>query len=149
MILISHRGNIEGRNISKENTIDYIENALNLNYNVEIDIWYIDETLFLGHDFPHIRIDIYFLNTKNLWIHCKNIETLEYLKDVKFEGIYFWHQEDDVTLTSNNYLWTYPGKNLTKYSIAVLPELSNYDKQTLKKCYGICSDYIINYKNIQ
>jgi hypothetical protein len=59
---------------------------------------------------------------------------------------YFWHQNDDITLTSNGYLWTYPGKKLTDKSIVVLPEFNFYNKKDLKKCYGICSDFILNYK---
>ena len=58
----------------------------------------------------------------------------------------FWHQSDDVTLTSKNYLWTYPGKQLTFKSIAVLPEQADYSEIDLRKCTGICSDYIEKYR---
>ena len=40
MILISHRGNIEGKQPKLENKPEYISKALELGYNVEIDIWY-------------------------------------------------------------------------------------------------------------
>jgi hypothetical protein len=56
---------------------------------------------------------------------------------------YFWHQEDDVTLTSKGYIWAYPGKQPIKNSIAVMPELKN---DNLSECIGICSDNISNYK---
>ena len=55
----------------------------------------------------------------------------------------FWHQEDDVTLTSCGFMWTYPGQKLTNKSICVLPEKSN---DSFNDCLGICSDYIINYR---
>ncbi len=51
MILISHRGNIDGVNIERENTISYIQEAINLGYDVEIDVWYKDDNLYLGHDY--------------------------------------------------------------------------------------------------
>ena len=35
MIFISHRGNLEGPNPSDENTLDYIMNALNENFEVD------------------------------------------------------------------------------------------------------------------
>jgi len=38
-------------------------------------------------------------------------------------------------------LWTYPNKQLTRYSIAVLPDT----KRDIEVA-GICSDYIENYK---
>ena len=39
MILISHRGNINGRQPNLENLPEYIDSALELGYDVEIDIW--------------------------------------------------------------------------------------------------------------
>ena len=59
----------------------------------------------------------------------------------------FWHQDDDVTLTSKGYIWTYTGKQLTDKSIAVLPELDSEFIISSKKIVGICSDYVVNYKN--
>ena len=56
---------------------------------------------------------------------------------------YFWHQGDTVTLTSKNYIWAHPGKQIIKGSIAVLPEIHN---DNISKCIGICSDYIERYK---
>ena len=51
MILISHRGNIMGPNPEQENHPDYIREALNIGYDVEIDVWYTDKFM-LGHDKP-------------------------------------------------------------------------------------------------
>ena len=38
MFLISHRGNINGINNKKENDPDYINRAIELGYDVEIDV---------------------------------------------------------------------------------------------------------------
>jgi len=48
----------------------------------------------------------------------------------------FFHQEDDVTLTSKGYIWTYPNKQLTDKSIAVLPK-----EKPIIEVAGICSDF--------
>jgi len=145
MILISHRGNISGVELEKENTIPFITSAIDKGFNVEIDVWLINGELFLGHDFPKDKIELVFLHTyKNiLWIHCKNIDALDFLKD---DFNCFFHDIDDVVLTSNNFIWTYPGKKLTNKSIAVLPE-GKYSNNELIQCLGICSDHIKNYKN--
>ena len=45
MILISHRGNLEGKQPEQENNPLYIYNALNKGYEVEIDVWYKDNEL--------------------------------------------------------------------------------------------------------
>ncbi len=141
-ILISHRGNISGRNYQLENNPDYIKKALVEGYNVEIDVWYIDGQLFLGHDDPTYLIDVQFLMDIRLWCHAKNIDALEYM--LNNPAIHcFWHQKDDVTLTSRNYVWTYPSKQTTNKSIAVLPEIG---KMNLIGVAGICSDYIEKYK---
>ena len=58
---------------------------------------------------------------------------------------YFFHDNDDLTITSKGFLWVYPGKQPVKNSIAVLPELYNDD---LNSCLGICSDFINDYKLI-
>ena len=50
-----------------------------------------------------------------------------------------------MTITSKGYFWTYPNKPLTTNSIAILPEVTNYNIEELKHVYGICSDNISNY----
>ena len=47
---ISHRGNIDGRIINEENSPEYILTALSRGYEVEIDVWFVDDSFHLGHD---------------------------------------------------------------------------------------------------
>ena len=141
MKFISHRGNLTGKNHLLENNPDYILKAIQLNFDVEIDVFYKNKQFYLGHDFPKFKISKKFLENKKFWCHAKNLDALNALKETSAH--FFWHQNDDVTLTSNGYLWTYPGKKLFKKSICVLPELKHYNKI---ECYGICSDFIIKYK---
>lgn len=141
MLFISHRGNLNGKNKKYENSPNYILKAIEKGYHVEIDVWFTN-TFFLGHDGPKYKISKKFLENNKLWCHAKNLDALCELKKIKTK--YFWHQNDDYTLTSNNYIWTYPGKKLSEKSICVLPELK---KQKInKKIKGICSDYIEIYK---
>jgi hypothetical protein len=145
MILISHRGNIDGPIPQKENTTDYIDSALSLGYDVEIDIWYCNKELFLGHDQADYKVSLqYLLDRKNnLWIHCKNLECLEFFNIFKHYNMnYFWHENDKSTLTSKSYIWALPGMQPVKNSIAVLPELHN---EGVTSCLGICSDFISKY----
>lgn len=148
MKLIAHRGNIDGPNSLKENHPDYIDEAIVKGYDVEIDIRYsvFDDSFYLGHDESQYIITLYWLAQRmnNLWIHCKNIDTLYYFSSKTGGYNYFWHQEDDFTLTSKGYIWTYPGKSYTPNSIVVMPEWKDLDWDQLKVmgCYGICSDYV-------
>lgn len=141
MILISHRGNVNGPEPKSENNPNYILSALKLGYDVEVDVRFYKGYLYLGHDEPQYRISSKFLKNKKIWCHAKDIESFESLK--RIESIYFWHQNDDYTLTSNGYFWTYPGKRISKNSIYV-----QFGKIKIKNlnCAGICSNYISDYK---
>ncbi len=136
MILISHRGNLNGVIVERENSIDYVEEALSQGFDVEIDVWDIFGSYFLGHDEPKYLVKKDFLKIDGLWCHAKNIQGLYSMLEDNIHC--FWHQEDDVTLTSKGYMWTYPGKELTMNSIAVLPE-----EEIEVEVAGICSDYVV------
>lgn len=144
MIYISHRGNLNGKFPSYENEPMYIDKALKFGYDVEVDVWMIDGILFLGHDTPQYGVTQQWFNerSKNLWIHCKNVEVMEWFSLIGGFN-YFWHEEDIMTLTSMGKMWVYPGKQPIKGSIAVMPEIHNDD---ISNCIGICSDFIQNYK---
>ena len=144
MIYISHRGNLNGTNSDMENKPSYILNALKKNFDVEVDVWLNKNKFYLGHDGPRYLVENKFFKQKRLWLHAKNIEAFSEL--LKMNINCFWHQNDDVTLTSNGFIWTYPGKKLTKNSICVLPELNEITKFN---CAGVCSDYISDYYNEQ
>lgn len=144
MIYIAHRGNTNGRFEHHENEPTYIDLAINKGFDVEVDVWFKDNLLWLGHDKPDYGVDFRWFRDRisKLWVHCKNIEVVNYFKNCGYNFNYFWHQTDDITLTSLNYIWAYPNKQPIVDSIAVLPEIYNDD---ISKCAGICSDVIEKY----
>jgi hypothetical protein len=154
MRLISHRGNISGRNPEKENSPQYIQDALNLGYDVEIDIWYVNNKYFLGHDSPQYEVEKDFINSiKNRsWFHCKNEDALSNIGE-DFDRInFFWHDRDKYTMTSMGHVWSFPGETMVKNSIMLFPENYPENKNQILLSSGICSDYIADYKiykNIQ
>ena len=144
MILISHRGNINGKIPEYENNPDYVDSAINLGYDVEIDLWWVDGRTYLGHDEPQYEVSDEWLRDRmdKLWVHCKNVELLNWIRSTALH--YFWHEEDTLTLTSKNYMWVYPGKQPVIGSIAIMPEIHNDD---VSKCLGVCSDFIKRYND--
>jgi len=146
MILISHRGNINGKEISNENNPNYIKNALNEGYNVEVDVWIKNNKIYLGHDEPQYKTDLFFLGDKRLWCHAKNYEALSYM--LKFDVRCFWHQEDTFTITSDKQIWQYPDNKIYSDAIFLFPEKYDIELSELKRAKGICSDYIKNYKKL-
>ena len=147
MIYISHRGNLTGKKPEMENKPSYISDALNQGYHCEVDVWFVNNKFMLGHDEPKYGFPFVLFRSfyNKLWIHCKNVEAISALNDFPETHLlnYFWHQNDDVTLTSKGYIWAYPGKQPIKSSIAVLPEIHNDD---ITHAIGICSDNIKKYK---
>ena len=141
-MLISHRGNINGVNLNLENSPTYIDEAIKSGYDVEVDIWYIGGKFYLGHDLGQYNIELSWLEERldKLWIHCKNHPALEKLSYTNLH--YFWHDDDDVTITSKGWIWAHPKIKPIPNSIAVLPERHNWPVDT---CTGICSDYIKQY----
>jgi hypothetical protein len=148
MRIISHRGNVQGPDPVSENSISSIELAISLGFDVEIDLWFINGKFFLGHDDPINEASVDFLqkHSKQLWIHCKNVDAVVELQELNtlYNYNYFWHESDTITLTSNGYIWAYVGKQPIKYSIAVMPE--KFPEQEIKSCFGICTDFPIKYK---
>jgi len=145
MKLIAHRGNVNGPNPEKENHPDYINKAKKEGYNVETDVWFINNKWYLGHDHPEYEITHIFLFDSRFWLHAKNGEAFDkLLNDKNYNFNVFWHTNEDWVLTSKKYIWTYPNKKLYLNSVCVLPELGyNGD---INKCFAICSDFIYKYR---
>ena len=147
MKFISHRGNLGSIKENLENKPNYIQNALDLGYDVEVDVRLIGENLFLGHDHADFKVSLDFLKNEKLWCHAKNLDALDLM--IK-EGVQcFWHQEDDYTITSSGKIWAYPGMPVTDQTIIVLKnEFTVNDVLSLKECYGICADNIEEVKRV-
>jgi hypothetical protein len=144
MIFISHRGNINGINLERENDPKYVLEAINKGYECEIDVWFVKDRLYLGHDEPQYEINLKFLQNDKFWCHAKNLLALEYML---LHGVHcFWHQSDDYTITSKGVIWAYPGKELSKNSICVMPERHTDAPKKEINHAGICSDYIEKYR---
>lgn len=144
MKLISHRGNLNGPIPANENSPEYILKAITLGYDVEIDVWYHNSKIYLGHDYGKYEADIHFLLNKKLWCHAKNIDALSLMLEYN-EINCFWHQTDDYTVTSKGFIWTYPNKEITKKSVIVC--LDDNMPNNLKKniLYGICGDNVASW----
>jgi hypothetical protein len=144
MLFISHRGNTNGKIESRENTPSYIQEAILEGFDCEIDVWVINDRVFLGHDKPETLIDEEFLYKykKNLWVHCKNIQALCCYKD---EFNCFFHDKDLYTITTEGFIWGNINVETNKSIISVMPELNNIYNFD---CMGICSDNIKYYKDL-
>jgi len=148
MKLISHRGNYNGINPDRENKPSYIDTAISMGYEVEVDIRFIDGEFYLGHDTPDTLISKNWIEKRkeNIWFHCKNLESAKELSkmcDIK----YFCHTNDDYVLTSTKHIWVH-NLGLPIDEICIIPLL---DEESIKKyinveVYAICTDYLNLFK---
>lgn len=139
----------------RENDPEYIDEAIGAGFDVEIDIRYEDCKFYLGHDDPQYYVPLTWLDNRKdkLWIHCKDLKSLDYISSSPIDFHYFWHEIDRYTLTSKGIGWVLVGQFPFKKSIVVLPESINYYDSYQGKydrildTMGICTDEPIFYKN--
>lgn len=149
MKLISHKGNVFGSNAAEENHPDYIDKTIRAGYDCEVDLWKMDEGLFLGHDKPQYKIEYNWLldRQEDLFIHCKNLDAVIYMDrcrevDSSPTFCYFAHENDPFVLTSTGLIWTANPLYVSNMSILV-----THDGQPVpENCLGICSDFVGLYK---
>lgn len=141
MKIISHRGNVSGPG-GRENSPEQIDRALALSYDVEVDLWVVDNAPWLGHDGPECRVSQNFLKSRSdkLWVHCKNHDCLDYAKSLNLN--YFFHENEPYAVTSDGFLWCHPSSVVLKNSVAVLPEINDKD---IGQAYGVCTDFPERY----
>lgn len=139
--IISHRGNLDGPKLDCENNPTYIQSALDLGFDVEIDIWYLDNQFFLGHDSPTYLVDYSWLKQRSnkLWCHVKNFNAIvELSKDSDIN--YFWHENDKMTLTSKGIPWCYPDNFISNgITVCLGSKIKNI------KVFGICTDQPLSW----
>lgn len=144
MLFISHRGNTDGPNCLKENTIDYINESINLlTVDVMVDVWTQGGEVYLDSE---QKMPIEYIHNSRIWFHCWDIEALEYFKTIP-RAKYFWHESDTYTLTSNSKVWVKPGGRAVPGSIAVLPEFTSMGNE-IWGCHAICTDYVFAYQTM-
>ena len=150
MIYNAHRGLMHGPNREIENKTATIDIALNNDFDVELDLWVLNNKFYLGHEISSIEeVDFGYIEERkeNLWIHVKNTSALEKLSTLGSGLHFFWHQEDCYTLTSKSIPWIYPGCEVVTTGVVVMPELVMDIKainSSIVMAAGVCSDYV-NY----
>lgn len=134
MIIIAHRGNLNGPDPATENREETIVSSIANGFECEIDVWKIDGRLWLGHDGPDRETSLSFLErySSKLWVHCKNLDALIDLKD-KFNC--FFHDKDAYTITSKGFIWGNINSPTTEQVICVMPS------GEFGPCLGVCTDY--------
>tara|TARA_A100001201_G_C4048673_1_gene188982 strand:- start:83 stop:529 length:447 start_codon:yes stop_codon:yes gene_type:complete len=144
MKFISHRGNINGVEPSRENTLEYIQEALDAGFDVEVDLWIDGDRLLLGHDYGEHEVTHRWLWKRrfNLWIHCKHFSSLAYMQRQTDSFQYFFHEKEDYTIISNQLIWAHNLQEVNNRCVIPLLSEDDIDNWTKSNVFGICSDFI-------
>jgi len=158
MKIISHRGNIRGPVLDKENRPSYIDCAIGSGYDVEIDVRSSEGSLWLGHDEPQYRIDHNWIEKRKayLWLHCKDYQSA--LECQKYQS--FCHSADPFIFTTTGHIWMHvpdphPSEKPVYHKLkidqnVIIPLLEDERIDDFKQSdaytsgqtpYGICTDY--------
>lgn len=137
---ISHRGNLTGPNPDRENNPEYINQALQAGYDVEVDVWKRPDGFWLGHDEPIYHIERFFLQNQRIWAHCKDAQTYQSLQH--FTNINcFFQDNEELVRTSKGFVWAH-----SKYTIwdnkTVGVALDSRNLIVPDDTFAICSDYV-------
>lgn len=142
MIKISHRGNVNGREPARENSPEFIDEAIHKGYDVEIDVRW-KNGFYLGHDTPDYAITKdWLLDRKNsLWVHAKNIGALKAILNTNLR--FFFHEKERHTIICNaNAIWTH---DLTESSCSSIIPLLSLEETMMAQRFpivkGVCTDY--------
>jgi hypothetical protein len=140
MLYISNKGNISGRDPKKENTVEYLLQAVQGGYCIKTDLWVIKGRLVTGNDFPANGIILDRFEKDKLLIQARNLPALLFLLENGYHC--FWRESDDIVLTNKNFVLSFNNSLIPKCIVMnpeknIISDWSNY--------LGLCSDFISGY----
>ena len=156
MLYISYQGIFEGQDYPDANTPNQIGKAFNAGYSCMVDVWRVDNQLYLGSYEPMIEVTEKYLQGNRFWINARNIDMQNWIvtQPVKNYPHYFWSNQPEPTspvTVSSGQIWTPVTVATDPSTIIVLPEIQ--DRGMLStihlKCYGVCSTYLNFIKRIR
>lgn len=158
MLYISYRGIFDGQNYEHANTPNQIGRAFNAGFSVMVDVWRVDNKLYLGNDAPTTEVSADYLKGNRFWINARNVDMQTWIAaqphTSKFYPNYFWFAnatESTPTTAYGGQIITPGTVPISNLSIIFLPEIQDRGMfSTVKlKCYGICSTYLTFIKRMR
>jgi hypothetical protein len=142
-IIISHLGNIDGRNEERENTLPYIQEALKAGWHVCIEVVFRNGNFLLPHIHGMTPVPPALLSKQRVWVRTHDAETLDGLCTINAHC--FFGGESPLALTSSQFIMTMPPEMLSSRSIAAFPELAEPEWLLSAEPAGLCSNEPLRY----
>lgn len=157
MKLIAHRGNFAGQNTERENTVAYLEEALEAGYDVEFDIRVYNGYLCLGHDKPAEGVllqripNIEWLRDSRKWVHCKDEESYDIVSMYPDIQCFMHDEEPSVEVDNTDKIWTHSKVpvNAIQKEIAPNTYIVHESAEDFHMTAGIYGYNVSRFKNLQ
>jgi hypothetical protein len=157
MLYISYQGIYDGQNYEDANTPKQINKALGKGFSCLINVWRVDNKLYVGTEQPVIEVTEKYIQGPRFWINAVN------------EDMQTWIATQSSTLYPNyfNFAASTPpppyatasnGKLITPGTVPIntdsvmfLPEINDRSLYTMVKVksYGICSGFLTLIKRMR
>jgi hypothetical protein len=156
MIYIAYQGIYDGTNFQDANTPDQIGRAFNHGFSCMVDVWRVDDQIYLGTDQPLIPVTAEYLRGNRFWLNASNADMYTWLQSQppKLYPNYFQFSNDTEsnTPTTSGGQVIVPGNvPLSANNIMFIPELVDRGLlSTVKfRCYGVISNYLSFIKRMR
>lgn len=150
MNLISYRGIFDGNDFQDANTVKQINKARSNGFTVMIDVWRVNNKLYLGNDQPITEVTDTYIRGNKFYINARNIDMLNWLQtqpSTLYPNYFYFAAPTPpppFVTASNGKLITPGTVPINNNSIIFLPEITDTAMfSTVRlKCFGIISSYL-------
>ena len=157
MFYISYQGIYDGKDYEDANTPSQISKAQQRGFSCLIDVWRINNKLYVGNGQPLIEVTEKYIQGNRFWINAVNTDMQTWIA-TQSSTLYPNYFHFDASTPPPPYATASNGKLITPgtvpintYSVMFLPEINDRSLYTMVKVksYGICSGFLTLIKRMR
>ena len=157
MLYISYQGIYDGQDYESANTPKQINKALGKGYSCLINVWRVDNKLYVGNGQPLIEVTEKYIQGPRFWINAVNTDMQTWIatQSSTLYPNYFTFAASTppppYATASNGKLITPGTVPINTSSVMFLPEINDRSLYTMVKVksYGICSGFLTLIKRMR
>ena len=157
MFYISYQGIYDGSNYEDANTPPQISKALQRGFSCLIDVWRIDNKLYVGNNQPTIEVTERYIQGNRFWINAKNTDMQTWIASQP-SNLYPNYFHFDASTPPPPYATASNGKLITPGTVPIntnsvmfLPEINDRSLFSMVnvRCYAVCSTYLFTIRRMR
>ena len=157
MFYISYQGIYDGSNYEDANTPSQISKAQQKGFSCLIDVWRINNKLYVGNNQPTIEVTEKYIQGNRFWINAVNTDMQTWIA-TQSSTLYPNYFHFDASTPPPPYATASNGKLITPGTVPIntssvmfLPEINDRSLYTMVKVksFGICSGFLTLIKRMR